>query len=133
MAAPPTAPYANCEDEGPEIFDIAAYSANDNVGYASIVGSDSNGAGQVNIGFTTTNNTGSYDTYYTAAIQVEAGQHAYLSNINAMTTYESGWDYYPYNSAAVNVAAGGSLTFGGDKSRCAYTGTVTLGSTNADR
>ena len=94
------------------IFDIKAFSANDTVGYASLVGS---ALFPVSVGVDEFRD----QTTDASAIQVEPGSTLYLANasVNGSETKDT---------AAITVTAGGTLVLAQDKS-AAVTGTVTIG------
>ncbi len=98
----------------PEIIDIAPFSKNDTVGYASLVGST---IAPVSIGMDEFRDQATDKS----AIQVEAGNTLYLAN--ALVNGSDG-----KASTAITVAAGGTLVLAQDKSG-GVTGTVTIGNT----
>jgi hypothetical protein len=95
-----------------EIFDIAQYSKNDTVGYASIVGA---AGSQVGIGMDTSGDQ-SLDL---SSIQVEASQTLYIANASVNG---SNFNF----TTAIWVQPGGSLVLGQDQS-AGNTGTVNIG------
>jgi len=98
-----------------EIFDIvAAYSANDTVGYASIVGSAQS---PVSVGMDSANNQTDSD----AAIRVEPGATLYLANASVNSAADGHVSF-----TALDVSAGATLVLGQDQSG-GVTGTVTIG------
>jgi hypothetical protein len=98
---------------GPEIFDVTAYSANDTVGYASIVGTATN---PIHIGF----NSAGTQTKDANTIGVENGSTLYVANasVNGNAT--------TLNITTFFVNGGGTLTLGADQSG-ANPGTVQIG------
>jgi hypothetical protein len=117
-----------------EIFDVAQYSANDTLKYASIAGDPT--AGLITIGADSSN--GAENCIQNAAIQVEDGARLYLANANVYSNWEyqseQGNGYWssfsPVENAAIVVAPGGHLTLGQDES-AAETGTVQIGTTSS--
>src|SRR5262249_41281644 len=95
-----------------EIFDIAQYSTNDTVGYASIVGA---AGSQVGIGMDSSGDQ-SIDG---AAIQVEQNQTLYIANASVNGSANN-------STTAIVVAAGATLTLGQDQ-LAGNTGTVNIG------
>ncbi len=91
-----------------EVFDVAQYSANDLVGYASVVGTA--GSPPV-INLPDSINGISRDF----GIQVEAGQTLYIANVRVLNEV-----------AGLNVLSGAALVLGRDRS-AGVTGTVLLG------
>jgi hypothetical protein len=104
-----------------EIFDIAQYSTNDTVGYASIVGAAGN---QVGVGMNQANNTQTTDV---SAIQVEGSPAQTLFIANAVVNGPGPLSTGPLDSA-IAVTAGATLTLGQDQS-AGVTGTVNIGNT----
>jgi hypothetical protein len=99
----------------PEVFDIANYSVNDTVGYASIAGSAQSPLG---VGM---NSANSQQTDDIAAIQVESGVTLYLANASVNGSFNNSHSLY-----ALYVSAGATLVLGQDRT-AAITGTVTIG------
>jgi hypothetical protein len=97
------------------IFDIAFYSKNDKVGYASIVGSATR---QVGVGMNAANNIQTPDI---SSIAVEANNTLYLANASV-----NGSASKIESSQAILVNAGATLVAGQDQSG-AVTGTVNVG------
>ena len=102
----------NAANTDAEVIDIAAYSAKDTIGYASVVGS---AAAPVSIGMDEFRDQATD----TSAIQVAAGNTLYLANASV-----NGSD--AKDSTAITVAAGATLILAQDKS-AGVTGTVTIG------
>ena len=97
-----------------EIFDIANFSANDTIGYASIAGT--NQANQVWIGMDTLGDQ-SADL---SAIQVEANNILYIANTTVNGSLAA-------QSAAITLTGGATMAVGTDESS-GITGTVNVGS-----
>ena len=96
-----------------EIFDITAYSANDTVGSASIVGG---AKALVSVGMNSGDTVQSTDS---SSIQVEAGNTLYLANASVNGSASN-------KTNAITVIGGATLTLGQDSS-ATITGTVTVG------
>jgi len=99
-----------------EIIDVAQYSANDTIGYASIVGGAAN---QVGIGLSAAHNNQLTDS---AGVRIEASQTLYIANA-LLNSSAIG------TSTAIVVAAGASLVLGEDQP-AAILGTVTIGNSD---
>ncbi len=104
-----------------EILDVNFYSANDTLGYASIVGSATSPIG---VGMNKANNEQTDDV---SAISVETGAILYLANANV-----NGSQGNPEQQECVFVSQGASLWLGADKS-ATNTGTVTMGNALGNR
>ncbi len=113
--------FSDPNDGGSEIIDIDNFSANDTVGYASIVGT----AGKV---VTIGPDELMDQTLDTSMIQVEAGNTLYIANAEVNGSYETDarFNYSSTRTTAITVTGGGSLVFGQDQS-ASVTGTVTIG------
>jgi hypothetical protein len=98
-----------------EILDVNFYSANDTVGYASIVGSALSAVG---VGMNITNTLQTDDV---AAIAVEDKNTLYIANASVNGSLQN-----IDNLAAILVQPGGTLILAQDQS-AAITGTVTIG------
>jgi hypothetical protein len=98
---------------GVAIFDVKNYSTNDQVGYASIVGT---ALDPVHVGF----NAAGVQTIEQSTIQVETGNTLFIANASVNGNARLGTGTYAF------YVAGGTLTFGGDHSGVKL-GTVYIG------
>ncbi len=98
------------------IFDVDFYSANDTLGYASVVGTATS---QIGIGMNGANTRQLWDT---SALSVEANNTLYLANASVNGSFAN----YPYSFVALLVRAGATLIVGQDESS-RVTGTVNIG------
>jgi hypothetical protein len=110
-------------DGGTEVIDITRVSANDTVGYASLVGA----AGSV---VTVGPDEFGDETIDKSMIQVEPDNTLYIANaeVNGSYEYQVGLvgDYAYPKTTAITVNGGGALVLAQDKS-AGVTGTVTIG------
>jgi hypothetical protein len=97
------------------ILDVNFYSANDTVGYASIVGTAKNVIG---VGMNALNTAQTDDS---ASIQVEANNTLFIANAKVNSSTNNGDSIF-----AIAVQPGATLTLGQDQSS-GVTGTVTIG------